>query len=215
MQTTLPPARSEPKSAATSPWMWKSGITFRHRSVGSSRSVSATFAADVSRLRSVSGTSFGEPVVPEVNNSRAASVSPAPRDAPSPSDRPEQAIDPAVSPASSSITGIPHATAARRAAVAWPRSTMTARTPSVVSWCENSDSGRSGARGAHTAAATVPSTAAAASGPFGRATATRSVGAIPPDAQVAPDPLELVDQGVERHPLSPRRQQRDRGRRAA
>ena len=114
VQTTLPPATSEPKSAATSPWMWKSGITFRHRSVGSSRSVSATLAADVSRLRSVSGTSFGEPVVPEVNNSRAASVSPALLDAPSPGDKPEQTIDPAVSPASSSITGIPHDDAAPR-----------------------------------------------------------------------------------------------------
>ena len=50
VQTTLPPATSEASSAATRPWMWKSGITLRHRSVGPSPSVAAMFAAEVSRL---------------------------------------------------------------------------------------------------------------------------------------------------------------------
>ena len=75
MQTTLAPARSEPRRAATSPWMWNSGMTLRHRSVGPSRRVEATFAAEINRLRSLSGTNFGEPVVPDVNSSSAASVS--------------------------------------------------------------------------------------------------------------------------------------------
>ena len=68
---TEPPARREARRAVTRPWMWKSGMTFRHRSDGSSRSVSATFRAETASWRCVSGTSFGRDVVPDVWSARA------------------------------------------------------------------------------------------------------------------------------------------------
>ena len=68
---TEPPARREARRAVTKPWMWKSGITFRHRSDCSSRNVSATFRAETASWRCVSGTSFGRDVVPDVWRARA------------------------------------------------------------------------------------------------------------------------------------------------
>jgi hypothetical protein len=44
-QATEAPVLTEARSAATRPWMWKSGITFRQRSEGIRPSVSATFVA--------------------------------------------------------------------------------------------------------------------------------------------------------------------------
>ena len=144
VQTTLPPPTSEPKSAATRPWMWKSGITLRHRSVRSRGSVSATLAADVGKLRSVSGTSWGTRRARGEQQRSPRRCSRASLDATSPGDSPEQAIDPAVSPAS---------TRSRKS-----RTTTRRRTPrpvvaaehhdgtnaDVVSWFTNSASGKSG-----------------------------------------------------------------------
>src|SRR5262249_32079970 len=49
-QATLPPAESDARSAATSPWMWKSGMTARHRSAEVSASDRATLRADDARF---------------------------------------------------------------------------------------------------------------------------------------------------------------------
>src|SRR5256885_6674121 len=66
VQTTLPPAASEARTAATSPWMWNSGMMLRQRSAAVSASVAPMFFADAARLAWVSGTSFGRDVVPDV-----------------------------------------------------------------------------------------------------------------------------------------------------
>ena len=84
VQMTLAPAESEERSAATRPWMWKSGITLRQRSPGVSSSVAATLPADSVSRRWVSGTIFGRAVVPDVwrtsavSSSRASSALPRP-----------------------------------------------------------------------------------------------------------------------------------------
>ena len=60
VQTTLPPAASDASSAATRPWMWNSGITFRQRSRGESSSVRGDVARpSCTDCAWVSGTSLG------------------------------------------------------------------------------------------------------------------------------------------------------------
>ncbi len=76
VQTTLPPAPSELSTAATRPWMWKSGMTLRHRSAGPSASERRTLPAEAQRLACVSGTIFGRDVVPDVCSTRATSCGP-------------------------------------------------------------------------------------------------------------------------------------------
>ncbi len=63
---TLPPAASDDITAATSPWMWNSGMMLRQRSSAVRDSVRPMLAADAARLAWVSGTSFGRDVVPDV-----------------------------------------------------------------------------------------------------------------------------------------------------
>ena len=45
------PAVSEASNAAVRPWMWNSGMMFRHRSSGASDRLRATCAAEAPRLR--------------------------------------------------------------------------------------------------------------------------------------------------------------------
>ena len=54
--------------------MWKSGITFRHRSSCRIPSVVATLRADVARWRCARGTIFGRAVVPDVWRTRASAA---------------------------------------------------------------------------------------------------------------------------------------------
>src|SRR5690606_35910735 len=64
LQNTLPPAASEESTAATSPWIWNSGMMLRQRSVAASCSVAPTLRAEAARLAWRSGTSLGRDVVP-------------------------------------------------------------------------------------------------------------------------------------------------------
>src|SRR5918995_4111738 len=73
VQNTLPPAASDDSTAAISPWMWNSGMMFRQRSLAVRPSVAPIWEAEAARLASLSGTSFGRDVVPEVWSSNAMS----------------------------------------------------------------------------------------------------------------------------------------------
>src|SRR5437660_8287425 len=73
VQITLPLTVTLAARAATSPWMWNSGITLRQRSAADKLSVAATLLADAHRLAWVSGTCFGRDVVPLVCRTRATS----------------------------------------------------------------------------------------------------------------------------------------------
>src|SRR5215207_922538 len=75
VQITEAPLLSDDISAPISPWMWKSGITLRQRSEAPSSRLAAMLAAEATRLRWRSGTSFGFDVVPEVGRMRATSDS--------------------------------------------------------------------------------------------------------------------------------------------
>jgi hypothetical protein len=130
VHATLPPAVSEASRPATSPWMWKSGITLRQRSVGDSDRVRATLAADAQRLRCSRGTSFGRDVVPEVCSSNAISAPSAGLGATARPLRPDSENAPAaVEPDDSSMTSIPRARATARAGESPPASITTAFTP--------------------------------------------------------------------------------------
>jgi hypothetical protein len=127
-QQTPAPAAIEASMAAMSPWMWKSGMTLRQRSPGSSASVRAMLRAEVRRFVWVSGTILGRPVVPEVWSTRAMSwgsacapsafAAPA---APSSSNTPSRAAE-----GTSSMTGTPSALATSVEAEATPRWTTRA-----------------------------------------------------------------------------------------
>ena len=205
--------RVTPSSAATMPWMWKSGITLRQRSSGPSPSVAATLRGRRQQVCSVSGTSFGATrrARGEQQQRRVGSLahSPAARRHRRRVRRARTA--PAVSRGSSSITGMPERRCRGACGVSCPREHHHGtRHRGRSAAFANSASGRSGASGAHTAAATVPSTATAASGPFGSATATRPLREIPAGAEVLRDLLELVEQIDVGRRCPPRRQQRDR-----
>ena len=74
VHATVPPPASDASRAATRPWMWNSGMTLRHRSVGSSPRASATFRAERQSLPCVRGTSLGRDVVPDVCRRSATSA---------------------------------------------------------------------------------------------------------------------------------------------
>ena len=95
-QTTLPPAARLASTPATSPWMWNSGIKFRHRSLSPSSSVSRMCAAEDTRFLWFNGTIFGREVVPEVWRISAMSApsSSSVRPAPCPFGAPSRATVP-------------------------------------------------------------------------------------------------------------------------
>ena len=178
VQITPAPAWTDASSAATSPWMWNSGIRFRHRSPGASCSVFATLLADVRRLAWESGTSFGRLVVPDVC-SRSARSSPsgsrshaaAGRDDP---DQPSSNAPAAPGRGSTSTTATPRRVATDAASGWVVGSTSSAAGSRSERSRSSSGAGADGFSGAHAAARADPRKATAISGPFGSRTATRS-----------------------------------------
>ncbi len=66
VQKTEPPRDKGASSPAMRPWMWKSGVMFKPRSLCENSSVRAMFCAEIATLRCESGTILGREVVPEV-----------------------------------------------------------------------------------------------------------------------------------------------------
>ena len=127
VQTTVPPARSDPSTAAISPWMWNSGMTLRQTSAGASDSAAAMLAAEAVTFACVSGTIFGRAVVPEVCSTSATSSGCAmPGRAARPGVPPSSVKDPAGPSGTTSSSGTPSFAAAARAGVSTPRITISA-----------------------------------------------------------------------------------------
>src|SRR6516225_7026155 len=95
VHTTSPPAASEERTAAISPWMWKSGMMLRQRSSGRSAKVAPMCLAEAAMLACDSGTNFGRDVVPEVWRRRATSSGVAKPEAAEPKEGPSSANAPA------------------------------------------------------------------------------------------------------------------------
>src|ERR1035441_3010685 len=125
--TTLPPDTNDASSAASNPWIWNSGMTFKQRSSGVSAREAAMLRADAARLAWVSGTSFGLDVVPEVWSRSATSLGCGERAGPwlPPATFKAPFRDCAVN----SNTGMPNLAATFRAADSRPASTTTAAGP--------------------------------------------------------------------------------------
>ena len=127
-QWTDAPARMEALTAAISPWMWNSGMMFRHRSAGFSASEAAICPAEAARLAPDKGTIFGREVVPEVCSTRAMSSGSAGGAASGtepPTSRLKLPAGPLMSSASS-IRVAPCFSATARAGVSSPAATITA-----------------------------------------------------------------------------------------
>src|SRR5687768_4380277 len=73
VQHTSPPAESGASNAAINPWMWKSGMITRPRSLSVNARDSRTFAADAHTFFCASGTILGRDVVPDVWSTKATS----------------------------------------------------------------------------------------------------------------------------------------------
>ena len=120
LHQTEPPAARLDATAATRPWMWKSGITFRQRSSGVSASAAPMCRAEAAMFACVSGTIFGREVVPEVcriSATRSGRIVPISRTT-TPGGRSDVSLKlPAGAPGSTSSrsTGTPSAVAASSA----------------------------------------------------------------------------------------------------
>ena len=189
--------------------MWNSGITFRHRSVGVESEVAAMLAADASRLPAVSGTIFGRAgrARGEQQQGRVGVARTAAR--PSPGDRPEQVIDPAAAPrrARSPESRIDPSSGARRGLVAAEHHHGT--NPERGELLREIGLRQIGREGC---ARWRPRRCPALRRPLpvrseGQPRPDR-YGAYPAGMQVAHDRFNLLEQGVVRRRLPPRRQQR-------
>ncbi len=66
VQKIWPPRDSGARMPAINPWMWKSGMMLRPRSLSVNSRLVAIFPAEAQTLRWLSGTIFGREVVPDV-----------------------------------------------------------------------------------------------------------------------------------------------------
>ena len=183
-QQTCAPAASEERTAAISPWMWNSGMMFRHTSPGTNWSALPMFRAEAVTLRWSSGTIFGREVDPEVCSTRATSSGSAspPLDGTAPlrcAGLSPKAPAPRGGSGTSSMSLMPSWRATSRDPEGRPSWMSSALAFKSTRLNMNSSAVRPGLSGAAVAPAAMETNAAAASGPFGTTMTTRSPRPMP------------------------------------